>query len=94
MRTTAEVGFALTLVLQRLMDADLLVPEEGLAILAEIEAFDPAGEVSPGEERPEGIAPLLERLEALLHTGRLEASVAGQAKAIVRQILHTESDPI
>jgi len=36
MRSPIDEGIPLTLIVQRLMDADLVQPEEGLALLAEI----------------------------------------------------------
>ena len=79
-----EAGPPLTLVIQRLMDADLLHPEEGAALLEEVAT---SGCASGEAQRP------TRQLEALLKADHLNASVAQQAKAIVHQILNVEPDP-
>jgi hypothetical protein len=97
MGASAEESTPLCLVLQRLMDADLLLPNEGRALLAEVEAFEQAQGDAQGKTEPETASergePTIAMLEALLRADRLDASIAGQAQAIVRQILDSASDP-
>jgi hypothetical protein len=93
MRTTGKGETPLSLIIQRLMDADLLLPEEGRALLSEIEAFDLTRDEAHEKRASEHSEPFLPSLEALLQTGRLDTSIAGKAQAIVHQILHGESDP-
>lgn len=69
----------LSLMVLRLMDADLVLPEEGDALLAEIEALGRAQEETSG--------PLLRMLTALVQSGRLDASIGEQAQEIVRKVL-------
>jgi hypothetical protein len=94
MRTPAEAGTPLTLIIQRLMDADLLLPEEGSALLAEVEAFEQEQDktIDIESRASEGREAFLASLEALLQTRSQDASIAGQAQAIVRQILRREGD--
>jgi hypothetical protein len=89
----ADENIPLTLVIQRLMDADLLLPEEGIALLTEAKAFDQAQDRVLEGRRSESYKAFLASLEALQQTGCRNASIAAQAQAIVRQILHKESDP-
>jgi hypothetical protein len=76
----------LILAIQRLMDTDVLLPEEGKVLLAEIDEIE-------SQECFTAAPSLLPMLEALTHTDRLNKSVAQEARAIVRQILRGESDP-
>ena len=92
MRPPAEGATPLALVIQRLMDADLLFPEEGSALLAEIEAFAQTRDEAAGGSVSESREPLLRMLEALQQTGRQGASVGEQARAIVQQILGGKRD--
>jgi hypothetical protein len=94
MHASAEDSTPLALIIQRLMDADLLLPDEGSALLAEVKAFEQTQDGTREDRASQSRNAFLARLEALLQTGSQKTSIAGQAKAIVREILHAESDPI
>ena len=93
MCTSAGESTPLSLVIQRLMDADLLLPKEGRALLAEVEAFEQAQGEAIGRTESERGEPTIAMLEALLQADRLDATIVGQAQAIVRQILYGANDP-
>ena len=79
MRSPMEDGISLTLLIQRLMDADLVRPEEGLALLEEIEAWSHPAD---GEDTPEGGSvrhPSLVALEALAQTDWSDAAAVRAA---------------
>jgi hypothetical protein len=71
------------------MDADILLPEEGNALLTEIAALDEAIHLVAPERGTVNCEPLLRTLEALVQTDRLDAETEQQARAIVRQMLAT-----
>ena len=71
----------LILAIQRLIDSDVLLPDEGRELLGEIEAI----ELSESSSLTFDLLPLL---EALTHTDRMTHSVMAEARSIVRQILH------
>ncbi|HLK59063.1 MAG TPA: hypothetical protein VKU00_21055 [Chthonomonadaceae bacterium] len=82
----------LSLMVLRLMDADLLLPEEGSALLAEIEALEQARDNATAARVASSCARLLPQLEVLVRTDRLDASTGGQAQEIVRRILREAGD--
>ena len=82
----------LTLDVCRLLDADVVLPEEASALVEEIEATarSPAPiSAMPAEERE----PLFLMLEALVRTDRLDASAGRKAQEIVRRILYGTGAP-
>ncbi len=78
------------LIVQRLMDADLLLPEEGNALLEEITAWDlpmdgPDAEATDADR-------FIQALEAVLQTTRIEASARQPALKAARSLLHQPAD--
>jgi hypothetical protein len=91
MRSPTDDDIPLTLIIQRLMDADLVQPEEGLALLAEIEAWSqPAGREDAPVRSSIG-HPSLVALEALAKTDWNDASAfrtaLDKALALIKQSL-------
>jgi hypothetical protein len=89
MRSPTDEGIPLTLIIQRLMDADLVPPEDGLALLAEIDTWS---QPADGEDSPESGSirrPSLVALEALAQTDWSDASAVraalDRARALVKQ---------
>ena len=89
MGSPLDEGIPLTLLIQRLMDADLVQPEHGLALLAEIETWSPPS----GREDTHGTEaarhPSLVALDALAQADWSDAraiqAALDRAAAIVRQ---------
>lgn len=79
------------LTVQRLMDADLLLPEEGNALLAEIQVWSPSTDSLDAQRRH--AERLLQALEALMQTDRLDASARqaalDTAHAVIQQPAHS-----
>src|SRR5262245_48654037 len=74
------------LIVQRLMDADLLLPEEGNALLTEIQAWNPP--VVSAEAQRAHADQLTLALHALLQTDRLDASARQAALETARALMH------
>lgn len=81
----------LTLLIKRLMDADVLLPEEGEALLAEVEEIVRSSDVARQRIVSATAQGHFSILEALLTTTS-EESAAGEAQAIVHQILKGEAN--
>lgn len=77
----------LTLIVQRLSDADLILPEEAEALLEKI--APPGGTL--GESPDETGEGLYRMLEALAQADRQDIPASNEAQEIVRRIL--EDDP-
>ena len=77
----------LTLIVQRLSDADLILPEEAEALLEKIAAPG----VTPGESPDETGEGLYRMLEALVQTDRQDIPASKEAQEIVRRILEDGS---
>ena len=77
----------LRLLVCRLLDSDLLLPEEAEALLAEINEFERSAE--PG--KPSQSNPHMETLEDILRSNPMPDLAAGEAKAIVHQILRADA---
>jgi hypothetical protein len=78
-----EPDVPLPLVIQRLMDADLIQPEEGLALLAEVDGW---GQPADGEDTPESGSirrPSLIALEAL---AQIDWSDAADVRAALDRV--------
>jgi hypothetical protein len=74
------------LMVQRLMDADLLLPDEGNALLTRIEAWSPPTD-SEDAQRTHAER-FIEALEAIVQTDRLDASAREAALKTARTLLH------
>ena len=83
----------LTRTVQRLMDADLVLPDEAGALVEEIEASARSPDEAVSERARENDEPLYLTLEALVRTDRLDASIGEKAQAIVRRILYGTGEP-
>jgi hypothetical protein len=89
----------LTLVVLRLMDADLLADDEASDLLAEIESCELTPDENGAGAAQDVREPQLITLEALVQTNRLDASVGKEVKSMVLRILHSsrgsdEPDPL
>lgn len=79
------------LIVQRLMDADVLLPEEGNALLARIEAWSPPTDsTSAHGTRADRFA---QSLGAILQTDRLDASARQAALETLRSFIQQPTDP-
>jgi hypothetical protein len=79
----------LTLVVLRLMDADLLADDEASDLLAEIKACELNPDEIGASTTLEVSEPQLITLEALVQTNRLDVTVGKEAKSMVLRILHS-----
>lgn len=77
------------LIVQRLMDADLLLPEEGNALLAEIEAWNLPTDGADAQTHAER---LTQALEAIMQTDRLDASSRQAALETAHALIHQPTD--
>ena len=74
------------LIVQRLMDADLLLPEEGNALLTEIEVWNPPMDSADAQNmRAERFT---QALEAIMQTDRLDASARQAVLETAHALLH------
>lgn len=90
MRSPAPDRAQCALMVQRLMDADLLLPEEGDALLAEIEAWNPP---TDSDDAPRTHADrFIEALEALMQTDRFDTSARQAALETAHALLHQPAD--
>jgi hypothetical protein len=72
------------------MDADLLVPEEGNALLTEIQAWSPPTDSDDAQSTHADRC--MQALKALLQTDRLDASAREAALQTARALLHQPTD--
>lgn len=86
MRLPALDRVQCALMVQRLMDADLLLPEEGDALLAEIAAWNPPTD-SADAQRTHADR-FTQALEAIMQTDRLDASARQAALEAARALIH------
>ena len=89
MRSLTDEGKPLTLLIQRLMDADLVQPEEGSALLAGIEAWSQPGDEEGTEGTGSARRSVLVALEALAQADWSDArgvrAALDRACALIRQ---------
>ena len=90
MRSPAPDRVQWALIVQRLMDADLLLPEEGNALLTEIEAWNPP--MDSADAQRTHADRFIEALEAIVQTDRLDASAKEAALKTARALLHQPTD--
>ena len=90
MRSPATDRVQCALIVQRLMDADLLLPEEGDALLKEIEAWNPPTD-SPDAQRMHTDR-FIQALEAIIQAERLDTSARKAALETAHALVHQPAD--
>jgi hypothetical protein len=90
MRAPSTDRVQCALIVQRLMDADLLLPEEGNALLTEIEAWSPPTD-SDSAQRTHADR-FTQALEAIMLTDRLDASARQAALETAHALFHQPTD--
>lgn len=86
MRSSTSDRAQYALIVQRLMDADLLLPEEANALLAEIEAWGTP--TDSADARRIHANQFTQALEAIMQTDRLDASARQVAQKTARALIH------